>query len=596
MKLALQFEDGTGTTQDFNLPISIGKSKEMDVILKSWRVAREHAFIFAKEGYVFIEDKGSLLGTLLNGNRVHIGGPLHVGDEIIIGPCLITVKNTEYGSLGLSDKIAYIGQEGKQMESTPVDYAVSQKENTYVGQGKDGHQPIMYMPQINEVGKGNGQNTPNSSEMRPLLALEIYHRQRLHAALVEALDLRRRNISNMSDDILQAEAKEILVKIIESDQEIDARFNRNELIQAVLHEAIGLGPLEPLLEQADITEIMVNRFDEIYIEKAGRLEKTNTVFSSEKAVLGVIDRIVSPIGRRIDESSPMVDARLLDGSRVNAVIPPVALKGASITIRKFTQHRPQMPELIKLGSLDRAMADFLGLCVTYRMNMIISGGTGSGKTTLLNILSNAIAEHERIVTIEDAAELRLNHAHLVSLEARPANLEGKGVVTIRDLVRNALRMRPDRIVVGECRGAEAFDMLGAMNTGHEGSLTTLHANSPRDALSRLETMIMMADMDLPLVAIREHIANSIDFIVQQNRLSNGRRVISSIVEVGGMESGIIKTQEIFRYEKANNGTFVGCGIMPEKFEKKRKEGEHVATDLFNQYTPVVQHGTQLTGG
>lgn len=280
----------------------------------------------------------------------------------------------------------------------------------------------------------------------------------------------------------------------------------------------------------------------------------------------------------------MVDARLADGSRVNAVIAPIALRGASMTIRKFASHRPQLHELIELGSLDVHMAQFLAMCVEHRMNIIVSGGTGSGKTTLLNILSNCIPEGERIVTIEDAAELRLNHEHLVSLEARPANLEGKGLVQIRDLVRNALRMRPDRIVVGECRGAEAFDTICAMNTGHEGSLTTLHANTARDALSRLETMILMAGMDLPLTAIREHIASSIDFIVQQTRQSNGRRVISSIVEVGGLESGIIKTQELFRFDRRKQGGFIGSGIMPARFEQLREEGVMIDSELFNQHS------------
>ena len=261
----------------------------------------------------------------------------------------------------------------------------------------------------------------------------------------------------------------------------------------------------------------------------------------------------------------MVDARLRDGSRVNAVIPPVALRGASITIRKFPRNRPGMDDLLRVGALDESMRDFLSACVQHRKNIIVSGGTGSGKTTLLNILSNCIPAGERIVTIEDAAELRLNHQHLVALEARPANLEGRGEINIRDLVRNALRMRPDRIVIGECRGGEAFDMLAAMNTGHEGSLTTLHANSPRDALARLETMILMAGMDIPLAAVREHIASSINFIVQQARLSTGRRLITSIVEVTGMESGRIQTQELFRYEAGPPAAFSGRGAVPECF-------------------------------
>lgn len=391
----------------------------------------------------------------------------------------------------------------------------------------------------------------------------------------------------MTDSALRLEAAEMLDQILAQDLSLPDDIDRRQLRQDVLDEAIGLGPLEPLLADPEVTEIMVNRYDELFIEKAGRLSRYPGAFSSEKSVLGIIDRIVAPLGRRIDESSPMVDARLKDGSRVNAVIPPIALRGASLTIRKFPDFRPGMHDLLRLGSLDSAMQQFLRLCIEHRKNLIVSGGTGSGKTTLLNILSNCIPDHERIITIEDAAELRLNHSHLVSLEARPANIEGKGQVQIRDLVRNALRMRPDRIVVGECRGAEAFDMLAAMNTGHEGSLTTLHANTPRDALARLETMILMAGMELPLAAVREHIAASIDFIIQQSRLASGRRLITSITEICGLESGIIKSQEIFRYDRKGEGAFVGQGIVPECFDTLRADGINIDVTIFNQTTSVV---------
>src|SRR5690606_20999943 len=314
----------------------------------------------------------------------------------------------------------------------------------------------------------------------------LHHRRRLHTDLLEALDLRRRDIAAMSDDALRSEAMNVLGDIIAQDSSLPDSVDRRQMLVDVVNEAVGLGPLEPLLVDPVVSEIMVNRHDEIFVESRGRLHRHPGAFSSEQAVLGVIERIVSPLGRRIDESSPMVDARLRDGSRVNAVIAPVALRGASLTIRKFPQARPDMEDLLRVGALDTAMRDFLCASVQAKKNLIVSGGTGSGKTTLLNILSNFIPDGERIVTIEDAAELRLDHRHLVALESRPANLEGRGKIDIRDLVRNALRMRPDRIVIGECRGGEAFDMLAAMNTGHEGSLTTLHANSPRDALARLE--------------------------------------------------------------------------------------------------------------
>lgn len=396
------------------------------------------------------------------------------------------------------------------------------------------------------------------------------HKSRLHEGLLQALNLRRRDVTDMSDASLRREAQTLLVQLAADDAAIPASMSREALCREVLDEALGLGPLESLLVDPGISEIMVNRYDEIYIERQGRLCRHATTFSSEQSVRWVIERIVTPLGRRIDESSPMVDARLPDGSRVNAVIPPVALKGASLTIRKFPAHRPQMQDLIRGGSLSAAMAQFLTLCVQTRKNIVVSGGTGSGKTTLLNALSNAIPEGERIVTIEDAAELRLSHDHLVSLEARPANQEHRGRVSIRDLVRNALRMRPDRIVVGECRGAEALDMLTAMNTGHEGSLTTLHANSPRDALRRLETMVLMAEVDLPVGIVREHIGASIDIVVQQARLSNGRRVVISIAEITGMESGRIQLQELFRHQ-ATDG-FQACGLLPGFLDDWRRAG------------------------
>jgi len=395
-------------------------------------------------------------------------------------------------------------------------------------------------------------------------------REHLHDLLLQALELRRRDLATLSDDALRREALAVLQRLVQEQGHAPLAWDIRALMEEVVAEAVGLGPLEALLADASISEIMVNRFDEIYVEKDGSLYRHPARFSSERAVLSIVDRIIAPLGRRLDDSSPMVDARLPDGSRLNAVIAPLALRGTSLTIRKFSRQRLDMDDLLRVGALDAAMRDFLSACVAQRRNLIISGGTGSGKTTLLNVLSNAIAADERIVTIEDAAELRLHHAHLVALEARPANLEGRGQVTIRDLVRNALRMRPDRIVVGECRGGEALDMLAAMNTGHEGSLTTLHANSPRDALARLETMILMAGMDLPLAVVREHIAASVDVIVQQARSRCGHRYLSAIVEVTGMESGHIQTQELFRCEPGPPWVFAGCQSLPEFLSSNRR--------------------------
>lgn len=328
---------------------------------------------------------------------------------------------------------------------------------------------------------------------------------------------------------------------------------REQLFHDILDEMLGFGPLQPLLDDPEISEVMVNAADKIYIERKGKLVKTNIKFENDEQVLKIIDRIILPLGRRIDGDSPTVDARLPDGSRVNAVIPPVAIDGPNITIRKFQKGKLTTDQLIQYGSMTRAIADFLRACVISRLNIIISGGTGSGKTTLLNVLSGFIPEDERIITIEDAAELQLQQDHIVRMEGKPPNSEGKNAVTIRDMVRNSLRMRPDRIVVGEVRSGEALDMLQAMNTGHDGSLTTLHANTPRDALSRLETMVLMSGMDLPVRVIREQVASAIDLIVQQSRLKDGSRKITSISEVSGMEGETVVMSEIFKFEQTGKG-------------------------------------------
>jgi len=389
----------------------------------------------------------------------------------------------------------------------------------------------------------------------------------------------------MSQATLREEAVSLLFELAVHDKDAPETVDRMSVCKEVIDEAIGLGPLEPLLSDPEISEIMVNRHDQIYIEKDGILRRHSAVFSSEEAVRRVIERVVNAVGRRIDESSPMVDARLSDGSRMNAVIPPVAVKGANITIRKFPSRMPSIADLIDHGALSVHMADFLLQCVRSRKNIVISGGAGSGKTTLLNILANGIPAGERIVSIEDSAELRLDHEHCVALEARPENLEYRGHIGIRDLLKNALRMRPDRIVVGECRGAEAFDMLNAMNTGHTGSLTTLHANSPRDALSRLEVMVLMAGLDLPLGVVREYIGSSVDIVVQQGRLADGVRVVESIAEVTGLESGRIQLQEIFKFDKQDG--FRGCGVVPDCIENWVAHDIRFDLGAFSQTTHYV---------
>lgn len=526
LTLELTFEDAAQQQLTLRAPVLIGRGVQCGLRIPTWRVGRQHARLLCEADQIVLEDLGTLAGTMVNGVRIVRHAPVQPQDEILIGPCRLRV-------------------------SMPKAEAASPLEGAHAVSSD----PVQ--PEIRSMGDNRGIAPP---VVPPCAPHRLHDRRRLHAALLSALDLRRRDVAGMSDGMLRAEAERLLVQIVATDAELPPHADKAALCREVLDEAVGLGPLEPLLAAPDITEIMVNRYDEIYVERAGRLWREQAAFTSEQSVRWVIERIVTPLGRRIDESSPMVDARLPDGSRVHAIIPPVAMKGASLTIRKFPQRRPQMPDLIALGALSDAMSQFLALCVRMRKNLVVSGGTGAGKTTLLNILSNEIPDGERVVTIEDAAELRLNHAHLVALEARPANQEGRGRIDIRELVRNALRMRPDRIVVGECRGAEAFDMLTAMNTGHEGSLTTLHANSPRDALARLESMILMAGLDLPLSAVREHIAASVDVVVQQARLADGRRVVTSIVEVAGMESGRIQLQDLFGFDRSHG--FRGCGALP----------------------------------
>lgn len=365
------------------------------------------------------------------------------------------------------------------------------------------------------------------------------------------------------------------------------RIERSRISGEVYNDIVGLGPLEPLLSDPDITEIMVNGPRSVYVERKGKIELSATVFKDAGHVMNVIGRIVSKVGRRVDEASPMVDARLPDGSRVNVIIPPVALTGPTITIRKFPKNPLKVSDLIQFGSVSPKMMSFLEVCVKGRLNMIVSGGTGSGKTTLLSILSGFIPDNERIVTIEDAAELQLRQAHVVTLESRPPNIEGMGAITIRDLVRNALRMRPDRIIVGEVRSGETLDMLQAMNTGHDGSLTTAHSNSPRDLLSRLETMVLMSGMEIPVKAIREQIASALDVIVQQSRFKDGSRKIVNITEVVGMEGDTIILQDLYVYRPdginlagAIKGRFASTGIRPGFTEKLASNGILIRDDWF----------------
>ncbi len=402
---------------------------------------------------------------------------------------------------------------------------------------------------------------------------------RLLSELDPSMDISRK-------DEVRRQIQELFNQILTEENMLLSKTERERLFESIVADILGLGPLEPLLDDDDITEIMVNGPKNVFVERNGKVSLSGVTFESEEHVLRVIDRIVAPLGRRVDESSPLVDARLQDGSRVNVVIRPIALCGPTITIRKFSKDPFGVQDLIRFGTMSQEMAKFLRACVMAALNMIISGGTGSGKTTTLNVMSSFIPNDERIITVENAAELQLQQEHVVPLESRPPNIEGKGEVTIRDLVINCLRMRPERIVVGECRGAEALDMLQAMNTGHDGSLTTLHANTPRDALARLEVMSMMAGMELPTRAIREQVSSAVDVIVQQSRLRDGSRRITYVTEVQGMEGEMVTLTDIFEFEQTGfeNNKIVGrlraTGIRPKFYERIEDAGINLPPSIF----------------
>ena len=401
-------------------------------------------------------------------------------------------------------------------------------------------------------------------------------RLRIHRKLIETLDLSK--LSNLEMERVRVEIRHILEDMVKSESIPLSRADRDRLVMEVQHEVFGLGPLETLMKDSEIADILVNTHNQVYVERYGKLEKTDVRFRDDAHLMQIIERIVTRVGRRVDESSPMVDARLADGSRVNAIIPPLALDGPILSIRRFGAERLTMNDLIQFNSVPPQIAEVAAACVKSRLNMLVSGGTGAGKTTLLNCLSNYIPENERIVTIEDSAELKLQQEHIVRLETRPPNIEGQGTVTARDLVRNALRMRPDRIVIGEVRGGEALDMMQAMNTGHDGSISTVHANSARDALSRLETMMLMAGITLPERALREQIASALDVIVQLTRLSDGSRKVVEFAEITGMEGSTITTQTIFKFEQRGVengkvvGEFVATGVMPSFMERLERYG------------------------
>ena len=533
----------------------IGAESENKIVITDEKVAGRHAILIIRADGCWIEDLNSPGGTLIEDKPVRGRASFTPGQAIVIGSCRLIVR----------------------MESAPAP-------------GPAAPIPIPLRERKAAPPVKEGPLTPDVIRSKKS---EI--KKRIHTDLLVRLDIKRLTTSQIKEEELHRRTLSTIDQIIgELQAEFPSWLDAAVLSKEIYDEAVGLGPLEDLLADPTVSEIMVNQYDQVYVERDGKLLITDKVFMDNASVQAVIERIVAPIGRRIDESQPYVDARLKDGSRVNAIIPPLALKGPTLTIRKFSRDLLGVDDLVRFGTLDRRMADFLRICVQLRKSIIVSGGTGSGKTTFLNVMSSFLPENERIVTIEDAAELRLTQSHLVKLEARPPNIEGRGEVAIRDLLRNALRMRPDRIVVGECRGGEALDMLQAMNTGHDGSLTTVHANSPRDVVSRLETMTLMSGMELPSRAIREQIASAINLIVHTARLTDGARKVTHITEVTGLEGDRLTMQDIFLYVQTGmgeagrvRGHFSATGAIPTFLETLRSRGLQVDLAMFDpkRWTP-----------
>jgi pilus assembly protein CpaF len=604
---------------------TIGKSTNCDVIVKGMLVGKVQARIVREHNVYYIEDQGGITATLVNGSPVIRYGPLTEVDRIEVGTTTIRIvraaqpmPQTQAPHHAVHASVAALQAahasphaleqpraEAPDPAHVPRPFATSAPAPVCVDSAAP--LPSREAPAVREDLATQAQPATEaplrmqSAHAKRTAAAElqlapinsprgIELRKLVHMKVIAALDLRRLNVARMEDDELRKTVNAALDEILNHDNSFHPTdIPLDTLKKSVFDEIIGLGPLEELIADPSVSEIMVNCHDEIFVEQNGRLSRSPVIFTDDRAVLAAIERIVAPIGRRIDESSPMVDARLADGSRVNAVIPPLALKGPSITIRKFSRRKLEGEDLIRFGSLSADMLEFLHTAVKQGANIIISGGTGSGKTTLLNVLSNYIPDDERIVTVEDAAELQLSQPNLVSLEARPANMEGKGAVPIRDLVKNCLRMRPDRIVIGECRGGEALDMLQAMNTGHDGSLTTAHANTPRDCIARLEVMTLMAGLDLPVQAIREQICSAVDIIVQQSRFSCGSRRVTHVTEVSGMESGVITLQDVFVFKEEGfgengkiQGRFVPTAYIPDFYQELIRRRIPVNTDIFTR--------------
>ncbi|MBO5774900.1 MAG: Flp pilus assembly complex ATPase component TadA [Kiritimatiellae bacterium] len=555
MRLEFLVNDRRGTIPLENGTYIIGRSEACKIHIPLPDVSERHALLIVRDENIILEDLHSANGTLVNGEEVQ--GPVRIDSNAVfqIGSSLFRVS--------LKD---------------------SDEEESFAKQEfleEDEEEPV----------KTVYESVPSQAlQNDPLREIRRNVQEQIHRELLKRLDMKRLTVEGVDNAGLEETARTKIAEIINEviakgrlPEGIDSKRLEND----VFNEAMRLGPLEELLADDSVAEIMVNGPAKVYVERNGKIELSDCQFSDDASVHSVIERIVAPLGRRIDESQPYVDARLSDGSRVNAIIAPLALSGPTITIRKFSKKAMTTEDFIRFGTWTEDAANFMRLAVLLRKNIVVAGGTGSGKTTLLNLLSGFIPTSERIVTVEDAAELRLQQPHVVRLEARPPNIEGKGAVTIRDLVKNCLRMRPDRIIVGECRGGEALDMLQAMNTGHDGSLTTVHANSPRDVVSRLETMVLMSGMDLPSRAIREQIASAVDIIIHESRLSDGTRKVDAITEVTGLEGNQIVMQDIFTFRQTGVtpegrilGHFQPTGAVPTWIDQVKSRGLEIDMAMF----------------
>ncbi len=610
---------GKPLVRDFNQPeITIGRVQGNDIVLPKSNISKRHARIVAQGAGFSVIDAKSTNGTYVNGKRLSGPHELRPGDKVFVGDFTLEVRpsaeagapaparsgppasppraeSREQKTRELSDLEEHMpdapwgeqaGEGGEGAAAAEEDWGNDWQEEGAAPEAEPvdlGDEVPMESPEPMPETPAPARMPREASGHRGQQRDEPAHALRLvHERLAHSVDMRNPAQRDMSDDQLRSQTTQAVQGIVANMQatgEIPMEMQAGALVNLALDEAVGFGPLDELLADPTITEILVNNARQIFVERAGQLEPSGVTFSSDQAVLNIIEKIVAPLGRHVDERTPMVDARLRDGSRVNAIIPPLSIRGPTLTIRKFAREPLQIDDLVAGGCLNADMAEFFEVCVQARKNVIISGGTGSGKTTLLNVLSSFVDSSERILTIEDAAELKLDQEHVVALEARPADANGEGAVQIRDLVRNALRMRPDRIIVGECRGGEAFDMLQAMNTGHDGSLTTVHANSPRDALTRLETMVLMSGMELPVRAIREQVASAVDIIIQVARFSDGTRRITHISEIVGMEVDVTSMHDLFVFDQRGigqdgrvHGRFKATGFVPKFYDGLRALG------------------------